>query len=224
MKWKQVLAKRKLVPKPIPASTIERALGSAIEEGGLKLEVTVRDLPRGDDKNPGEYFWERGAFNLNWLDLTSDEAKSFVTTEAERQPVSRLVMEKIALRTLKDSVRGQLKNWNDGAIQSGELTKRCIAATDERLELRFEGSVHLRQDGRQYVCQLFGRATFDRQERRFQQFELCASGQRSGKGEFNARDNDLGPAPMGVALVMRELKRKQRSGDSETVRIISTNR
>jgi hypothetical protein len=60
--------------------------------------------------------------------------------------------------------------------------------------------VDLSEKGRSYKAQLLGRAVYDERTQAFVEFELVSVGQRSGKGGANGRENDLGPAPMGVAF------------------------
>jgi hypothetical protein len=49
---------------------------------------------------------------------------------------------------------------------------------------------------------LRGRATFDLESGRFTKFELVATGTRTGRTRYNNRDDDPGPAPIGVAFVL----------------------
>ena len=68
--------------------------------------------------------------------------------------------------------------------------------------MQITGAARFREGGRAYSCQLFGRAVYDKQAKRFTQFQLVASGQRRGRSQFNGRNDDPGPAPMGVAYVL----------------------
>jgi hypothetical protein len=176
--------------------------GQPVPPGGVKLEVAVRDLPRGQDRNPGREAWHRGAFNLNWIDFTATEARSFVTTGRDKRTVPAAVVEKLALKTLKDSVRGQCSEWKVDALKEGRLETECIRKEDERSTMRLTGSVRLEQRGREYQCQLHGRIVHDDRQGRFLEFELVAVGQRSGSDEFNFREDDPGPAPMGVVYIL----------------------
>jgi hypothetical protein len=115
------------------------------------------------------------------------------------------VFQKIACQTLKDSVRGQCGNWDEGALYEGELVVQCMDQLRQRT-IRLTGFAKLSQSGRSYECQLYGTARYDTDRKQFTQFELVAAGQRSGRDEFNFRQDDLGPAPMGVALVMHPVR------------------
>ena len=114
------------------------------------------------------------------------------------------VLEKLALETLKDSVRGQCSDWKKGALKEGELETECIEKERERLTMRLTGFARLEQQGRAYDCRLHGKAVYDERQGRFLLFELVAAGQRSGSDEFNFRSDDLGPAPMGVAYILHQ--------------------
>ena len=201
-RWRVLAQRRGYRPKKLPREPFDVALGDLIQPGGLKLEVAVRDLPRGDDSKPGHMEWHRHAYNLNWLDLTMDEAEEFVTASDQKQRVPSAVLEKLALRTLKDSVRGQCKNWEQGALREGELFSECIKREPHSLTMRLTGFANLEQSGRAYSCRLHGLATYHSEHKRFTNFEIVAVGQRSGTAKANFRQDDPGPAPMGVALVM----------------------
>ena len=201
-RWSRLAKERGYRSRPIPRTPLDSVPGQSAPAGGLKLEVAVRDLPRGEETHPGSEEWHRRAFNLNWIDFTAGEARSFVTTERSRRKVPAGVLEKLALKTLKDSVRGQCGDWKKDALKEGELATELIEKAGERLTMRLTGFARLEQRGRAYDCRLHGKAVYDERQGRFLRFELVATGQRSGNDEFNFRAEDLGSAPMGVAYIL----------------------
>ena len=100
---------------------------------------------------------------------------------------------------MKDSVRSQCSDWKKGALRDGDLFAEVIKQSGSQRTIRITGSARLKQSGRGFDCQIHGQAVFDSRKQMFTKFELIAAGQRSGRDQFNARQNDLGPAPMGVA-------------------------
>jgi hypothetical protein len=203
-RWSRLARERGYQPRPVPETPLVSVPGRPLPPGGMKLEVAVRDLPRGEDRNPGREAWHRGAFNLNWIDFTAAEARSFVTTGRDKRTVPAAVFEKLALKTLKDSVRGQCYEWKEGALKEGQLETECIEKEQGRLTMRLTGFARLEQRGRDYQCRLHGKAVYDERQGRLLEFELVAAGQRSGSDEFNFREDDAGPAPMGVAYVLHD--------------------
>ena len=203
-RWSRLAKERGHRSRPVPKTPIDSVPGQSAAAGGFKLEVAVRDLPRGEEKHPGSEEWHRRAFNLNWIDFTAEEARSFVTSERSKRKVPSGVLEKLAIETLKDSVRGQCGDWKKGALKEGEMETECIEKKGERLTMRLTGFARLEQRGRAYDCRLHGKAVYDERQGRFLRFELVAAGQRSGSDEFNFRSDDPGPAPMGVAYILHQ--------------------
>jgi hypothetical protein len=201
-RWRELADTRGYKEEPVPREPLDLTLGDPVSEGGLKLEVAVRDLPRGDDTKPGRLEWQQCAYNLNWLDLSPEEARSLVTSSNRKQSVPTAVFDKLARRTLKDSVRGQCGDWHEGALWEGQLDVQCTDHQSRELTIRLTGFAKLSESDRAYECQLYGKARYDTDRNRFTHFELVAAGQRSGRDEFNFRQDDLGPAPKGVAMVM----------------------
>ena len=201
-RWEQLAKTRNYQAKPVPRTPLDHTLGKPPAPGCLRLEVAVRDLPRGEDARPGRTETQRNAHNLNWIDFTSAEARSFVTEARETQLVPATILERLALKSLKDSVRGQCGEWRKDALKEGHLHTQCIQRDADRLTMRLTGFVRLEQAGRAYSCRLHGKLVYDMGNRRFLVFELVAAGQRSGSDPFNFRQDDPGPAPMGVAYVL----------------------
>jgi hypothetical protein len=84
-----------------------------------------------------------------------------------------------------------------------------------RVHVRLEGAVLCQQAGawavrpfrrhwegltRGYDCRLMGEAVYDAVAGRFERFDLLALGDRWGGTEHNARQEDLQPAPLGIAF------------------------
>lgn len=189
-------------PKPVPRAPLEFTDKKPVPQGGTKLQVAVRDLPRGKSLHPGRNETERCAHNLNWINLTAAEAAAFVPRGRARMAVPDAVFRKIALKTLKDSVRGQCFDWPKGALRAGKLYVRRIDETGDAATIRITGYAVLSAPGRSFACALHGRIVFNTQAKEFRELEFVAAGQRTGGTRFNFRRGDPGPAPMGVAFVL----------------------
>jgi hypothetical protein len=203
-RWQQLAESRGYQAQPVPQTPLDHSLGKLDRSRGVRLEAAVRDLPRDDDRKPGRTEAQRCAYNLNWIDLTHEEARSFVTEHPMIQLVPAAILEKVAQKTLKDAVRGQCFDWKKDALKEGRLQTQCVQQQSGRLTMRLTGFVRLEQPGRGYACQLHGKIVYDTVAQRFLVFDLVAAGQRSGKDQFNFRDDDLGPAPLGIAYVLYE--------------------
>ena len=186
----------------VPTTKLDFTGGKSVARGRLKLEVAVRDLPRGDVLRPGRNEIQRCAHNVNWVDLSPGEAASFVTASKTPKPIPDALLQRIALKKLKDSVRGQCADWPKGSLRDGKLLTQRIRTAGNVRTMRLTGYVVLQTSTRSFACALHGRVVYDAGRRAFKSFELIAAGQRRGRTQFNFREDDPGPAPLGVALRM----------------------
>ena len=187
-------------PRPVPKDRLVQTLGKPVDRGGLKLEAAIRDLPRDNVLHPGRNEFERCAHNAKWIDLTPQQAAAFVTESETPRTIPRSAWQGLSQHALKDCARGQCGDWKPEHIRSGELFTRLIDREGDRLTVRISGDIRLEGDGRSYTPKLHGRAVYDQQAREFVSFQLVAAGQRTGRAGANARQYDMGPAPLGVAF------------------------
>lgn len=199
-RFEQLARRRNWDPQPVPTNRLDNTLGRPVARGGMKLEVAVRDLPRESIQHPGRDVFQRSAHNLNWVDFTPAQTTAFVTESKEPQRVPVAAWQHMALQKLKDSVRGQCPDWKEPALHRADLFTQLVDRDRAQLTLRITGEVSLREGSRSFDCRIYGRAVYDSSIREFSQFLLVSVGQRSGRAQFNSRQDDMGPAPMGVAL------------------------
>jgi len=198
-RFEQLARQKNWRPKPVPRDTIDFALGKPTSPGGLKLQATVRDLPRGKDRQPGNNEFQKCAHNINWVDFTPEEARSFLTDRLEPSELPASILQRFS-HTLKDCVRGQCSDWDKKkSRRAGDLYTQLVKQDARSVTLRLTGHADLSQPGRAYLAQLHGQVVYDKRAKRFTSFQLVASGQRRGQSQFNFRKDDPGPAPMGVS-------------------------
>ena len=185
--------------RSVPTTPLAIYGGEEPQPGSVKLQLAYRDLPRGDVERPTTAYVQN-PYNLGWFDLSKEEAKAFLTESDLPIELPQALFTKMATRTLKDAVRGQMSRWGNSALRSGSLTSQRLSKDGSRVIYRLQGSADLSEKARSYEAQLHGRAVYDERTQAFVEFELVSVGQRSGKGGANGRENDLGPAPMGVAF------------------------
>jgi hypothetical protein len=166
---------------------------------GLVLERFARDI--GD--SPGEpqrtpvnrdTAWFSGQELQGWL----PEAK----TDAEADVNPRLV-ERLARFVLVDNVRGQTLPYARAELKSYGMRSKVLAIRGSLIDIEITGHSKTAAKGpwldadnywkpnrefpRLLNCQMFGKATFDRDAKRFTSFELVATGVRQGRTTFNGR-------------------------------------
>lgn len=200
--FQRIAQQRNWSAQPVPTNPLDFALGNN-PTGGLKLQASVRDLPRVSEPEPIRSTSHSSPHNIGWLNLTSSQAAAFVTSRTERKLLPRSVIESFS-QTLRDGVNGQCFDWQDDAMKQGSLYIQCIAQRGDVLTMRASGFVELQQPDRTFCCQLLGRIVYDARNRQFTRFDLVASGQRSGASQFNFRHDDVHLAPMGVAYLLHK--------------------
>jgi hypothetical protein len=211
-RWKSLASEKGYANKPVPS--VPLAIPPGIS-GELILRVNVRDLPRGGQDKSGARFtdvqrndgyfldYTRWAWNETWIGI--DKASDFVPSGSGEEPVGEAAARKIATLALVDTVRGQAPNWNPEHIALLTLKKKALKSEGGIVTIELTGSARMEAGSQGYDARLYGQARFDRASGKFSAFDLVASGMRKGAWRFNRREQDPGPAPMGVALSLRRL-------------------
>jgi hypothetical protein len=185
--------------------------------GGLVLEVAARDLPRETDTRPED--WRKIAWNLDYAWITRDEARDLVPESravGAHRDFPDPIVRRLARFHLRDFVRGEPVAWLPEALRSGQITAEIVAVDGDQVRLTLSGAVHLEndtvwtrpEDGVErryptgYRCTLQGEAIWDESRGAFIQFDLVAVGDRWGANQYNNREDDLGPAPQGIAFTL----------------------
>jgi hypothetical protein len=193
---------------------------------GLVLRLTARDLPRDADTRPDD--WRKRAWNFDYAWFTREEARQLVP----EPPVvgstcawPYVVVRRLSLFHLRDFVRGEPSAWPEASLKQGHVVSAVMAVEGERVRLALSGHITLRhemtwrrpEDGSErssdcgFDAALCGEAVWDRVRERFAAFDLVAAGQRQGTNQYNNRGDDLGPAPMGIALQLAGAEPKDRT-------------
>nr|MBC8451286.1 hypothetical protein [Planctomycetota bacterium] len=101
---------------------------------------------------------------------------------------------------LIDNVRGQNPSWAREALEEASLTMVVLAEEGDRWTIEYRGHARLKTETQRFEPGLYGQAVWHQKESRFESFQLVAIGEREGAAQFNQRDHDRGPAPMGIVL------------------------
>lgn len=181
-------------------------------QSDLLLQVNLRDLPRQSGAEVGARYeavasrtnpWTdfgRWAYNENWIGLNAQEAKAFVPSGSSIESVDEAPLRRIARQVLVDNVRGQAPEWKNEAVKDVRLSKRRTKVEGGSWRIEYRGEAKMEAGSNSYHALLYGQSLWDPTTSRFMEFELVALGPRTGKWQFNNRERDLGPAPMGVSL------------------------
>ncbi|HBP18776.1 MAG TPA: hypothetical protein DEA08_13455 [Planctomycetes bacterium] len=205
--WKALPRSERLLPYD-PAERRDRIKRAEqkFPQDGVALRVTVRDLPRRD--LPGD--WRAKAYNVDYAWFRASELQSLLPKRVKKgasQPWPKALTERVVRLQLLDYVRGQTVPYDPEHLHEATLTTEVVKVKKKAVELRFSGAVRVcsgawsdTPDGSQTrgtKAALLGEATFDRKRGRFSRFELVAVGVRWGRTQFNFRQDDLPPSPIG---------------------------
>lgn len=184
--------------KTVPRGELPLFMGKKPEEGGLKLQLGYRDLPRGENRLPNTKRIQRPV-NLGFLDLSEEEVALFRVEKGESKELPQSLVKKISQKALKDCARGQC-NADKETFRGGTWTLKEVSREGDKQVIELRGSSQLEGGGQTFAPTVFGRLEFDLTEEEFKRFDLVAVGQRTGSGEFNFRWEDEEAAPLGVAF------------------------
>ena len=200
---------------PSPVALGDDGSETGYPADGLVLQVAARDLPREHDTRPDD--WRKLAWNLDYAWFTRDEAHALVPEPrevGERRSAPWSVRRRLACFHLRDFVRGEPFEWPEDAVRAAELWSDVVAVAGAEVRLEIRGAIRLECEARWvrpeddeerrypsgYDAGLYGEATWDEERGAFSAFDLVAVGPRWGANQYNVREDDLGPAPLGIAF------------------------
>ena len=210
LRWETLRKEKDYANRPVPETEWSPPPGVL---GDLILRVNIRDLPRGSgDKSgarihevPGnkEYYpgYVKWAWNENWIGLPN--ARAFVPTRGRAEAVDFSVVRRICQEVLVDNVRGQAPGWEREDVREAAITMRRLGSSNGLLKIEYTGKVRMASGSRGYDASLYGEGEWDESKGVFKSFEIVVMGLRRGGSRYNRRDDDPGPAPMGVTLSLR---------------------
>ncbi len=208
-KWETLRQEKSYSNSPVPQVSTGPPI-SVIGNKPMILQVNLRDLPRSEIDRSGARFEDVGrmnepwfefgkwAWNQNWIGL--DDPRAFVTTSTTAVPVSPAIVRRIAMEVLVDNVRGQAPTWRPEHIKDATLTMRRFAVAGSKSTMEYMGAARMEAGAQSYACTIYGQGVWNESTEKFDSFDLVAIGERRGAWQYNSRENDRGPAPMGVAL------------------------
>lgn len=206
-RWAKLSKEQKYANKPVP----ERAEVLPPEVAGkpMVLRVSLRDS-KSLEKPEGPPRWRPGAFddanwsgfmrwawNQNWIAF--EDPAAWVPKGKDEQPVPDALVRRLCREVLVDNVRGQAPHWEASHVKRAELVMQRVGSGAPWV-IEYRGAVEMEAGEQRYAAKLLGEAEWDPSQKRFVRFELVSVGERRGAWQFNQRERDKGPAPMGVAL------------------------
>ena len=180
-------------------------------EGGLVLKVSVRDLPRDSGELDPRH-------NIDHAWFTKDEASGLIPEGVEvgqKHAVPAYFIQRIARFHFTDTVRGESPRWRTEHVQKAEAVATVESIDGDVVSVRLDGEVRCEAPPsgdvnpfsnravdmpRGVDVKLLGFVRYNREQGAFEKFDMIAVGDRWGATTYNARFDDLGPAPIGFAF------------------------
>ena len=180
-------------------------------EGELIFRINSRDLPRGPGDQSGRRItaaeqrqsqgwpdFTKWAWNESWFAETT--ASTFLPKSSTSESISQVVIRRFARENLIDNVRGQVPEWTDQQVQSVNLTMRRLGVINGKIQIEYRGAATISAGNRSLNLTAYGEGEYDPKAAKFTQIEIVWTGMRSGAAQFNQRERDHGPAPIGFTM------------------------
>ena len=190
-------------------------------EEGLVLCLGARDLPRQVDTRPPGL--EREAHNRDYIWFRREEMLSIVpdgVAVEDTYPFPEGLTRRLVRYHLVDYVRGEAPPWPPDSVRDAAMTLTVTGMTLDWIDLKLSGHAQLLAEGEWYdgACRergldavLLGNLRFDRRTERFARFDVVAVGMRWGGTDYNGRQDDLGPAPIGLVMTIAGQETRDRT-------------
>jgi hypothetical protein len=213
--WDKLPAEQRAPADGWDGTSGRQRLEARYPEGGLALRVLSRDLPREEGQaaaRAGD--WRAKAWNLDYAWFRREEARALLPpgelVAGTQHEVPRALVDRLVRLHLLDNVRGQTYPAKPEALEKARLTAHVSGTGSFGVFVHFEGEARWSESGSWRVAglgepvearrgvevRITGGAHWDPKTARFDRFDLLAHGTRWGATQYNARHDDLGPAPI----------------------------
>ncbi len=216
-KWKAMDKKARLLDydPETKVKDINRS-ESKYPKDGMALKVHSRDLNR-EGLNPSD--WRTHALNLDFCWFTKDEMLRLIPKESFTKDTAWELPADLVRRSLrlsvKDNVRGQTAAYADNQIEKAAIKCKVDKIKKGVVHFAMEGEVKLTAEGRSIEGKLRGKGAWNVGKSRFDEFEWVIAGARTGRTQYNAREDDTGRAGIGFVFTLTGDKAVDRIAPAE---------
>lgn len=207
-RWESLRTEKSYANLPVPV--VKTGAPPEVSGATMILKVNLRDVPRGPGDRSGARFspadhtteswpdFTKWAWNENWIGF--DDPARWVPRSSSSEPVPAAEMQRLAREMLVDNVRGQAPGWQPSAIKGLDVTMRRTSVKGGLVTIVYAGSANLTQGANSFAPKIYGEAVWNSSAGAFTSFDWVVIGPRTGAWQFNQREQDRGPAPMGIAI------------------------
>lgn len=217
-KWNAMSTAERMLPMNPSALKAAVVRGeNKYPENGLVLRVFSRDLPR----TGGPTDWRKGTWNQDYAWYSANELVSMLPAdiaEGERAAVPMALVSRLARFNFIDNVCGQTSEFPSANVVSAQMDVKVLKVVGKVATIRYTGETKTERTGSWPIrglgdptavpqrlgveVKIFGTATYDTTRERFTSFEMLALGIRFGATQYNGRQDDPGPSPVGYYLTL----------------------
>ena len=167
---------------------------------GLVLRVNSRDMPRQGLRQDD---WRTHAWNFEYVWFRKAELDGLVPNSFDKNTkwdIPDTVVRRIARYALIDNVRGQTPAWTAEQVKEDEI--KCSVSNIKRGTVYFDmtGKFLMEAEGRKIELTLVGKGEYNTRKQALEKFELVLAGERTGRTQYNAREDDTETAPIAYVL------------------------
>lgn len=204
VKWKAMDKKARLLDYD-PATKVKdiNRAEKNFPVDGMALKVHSRDLNR-EGLNPAD--WRTHALNLDFCWFRKEEMLRLVPKETFTKDTQWDLPDDLVRRSLrlnvKDNVRGQTAPYSNEQVEKAFIKCKVDKLKKGVVYFDMEGEVKLSADGRGIEGKIRGKGAWNVIKSKFEQFDIVVSGTRTGRTQYNARENDTAAAGIGFVFTL----------------------
>jgi len=200
-KWKEMSKEDRLLDYDPKDKLKEIKRGETqYPKDGLVLKVNSRDMPREGLKDSD---WRTHAWNFDFAWFNKDEMLSMLPKQLKKDAEWELpdgLVKRLCRLHLLDNVRGQTNSYPLDAVKKAVINAKVTKIKKGVVTIELTGEVKLEQGQRGLEAKMLGEAAWNSKDKKFDKFELVVVGERWGRTQFNARQDDTERAPIGYCL------------------------
>jgi len=200
-KWKELKKEDRLLDTD-PKETLKQINRGENQypADGMVLKVNSRDMEREGLRDSD---WRTHAWNFDFAWFRKDEVASMLPDKFEKKTEWTLpdaLVRRLCRLHLVDNVRGQTQGFNNDAVKAASIQCKVDKIKKGVVYFEMEGEVELDDGRRGLKAKILGEGEYVVKDQKFGKFELVVVGERWGRTQFNAREDDTGRAPIGYCL------------------------
>ena len=215
-KWKEIKKKDRLLDYD-PEDVTDQITRSENQypEDGLVLKSYSRDLER---KGLDESDWRTHAWNFDFVWFRRAEVEEMLPGRVDKKTewdFPEHLTRRVYRIYFRDNVRGQTGPFPEESIEKATLKCKVKKLRKGIITYTLEGEVKMVDGERGVEGKILGEVEYNTKKKQFDKFELVMAGERWGRTQYNARQDDTDRAPVGYVMKIAEDKATEKVAPSQ---------